>query len=214
MDTTSNVSPPTIDTAVARLVAYIDTLKDFEIKARKPYDHMGATITDVALQARWNYKRQVRPSARHVRDTYPEAATTSGFLRVIKLQGGVHQLLSTHSEKAQIAVKLAELLARREIETEAQLRDWIVQPGSREHLMKIRGVGPKTADYLAIRAGVEDAVAVDVHLRRFLRATGVEAEGYDEAAALIAAAAREKDVEPAELEGAIWRQQRSMSRGH
>lgn len=206
MHPATDTSSPPADSNVARLVAHIKALEGFELTARRTYGHMGATITDVALQARWKYRTQVYPRVKHVRQDYPEAETTSGFLKVLKREGA-HTVLRTRSDKVQIAVELAGLLARRDIETEAQLRDWVVKKGSRERLLRVGGVGPKTADYLAIRAGVNEAVAVDIHVRRFLRAAGVKYRDYDEAAAIIAAAARKMNVAPTELDGAIWRYQ-------
>ena len=48
---------------------------------------MGATITDAVLQAGLRYETVVWPRVQHVM-TIPEAATTSGFLAVLRERGG------------------------------------------------------------------------------------------------------------------------------
>ena len=98
------------------------------------------------------------------------------------------------------------------METEELLHDWIAGPGSRAKLKAIKGVGPKTADYLALRAGARHAVAVDVHVRRFLARAGIEAHSYDDAAATVAGAAKLLGHAPADFEGSIWRYQRRQRR--
>lgn len=200
------------DPRVERLVAYIQRTGLLADRARHTsYGHMGATITDVALQARWNYTRQVRPRAKRVRKLYPEAATTSEFRTLIADPHTARTVLDTrHDAKIRLAQALAALLADANVETEERLRTWVDEPGNRARLRAIRGVGPKTSAYLAIRVGAVDDVAIDVHLRRFLRAAQVETHG--DAAVIIARAARSLGVTPADLDGAIWRYQSQRTR--
>jgi hypothetical protein len=59
------------DPRPAKLAVYVTSKGVLDERSRgKPYGHMGATITDTALQARWNYAKAVRPRARRVRDRY------------------------------------------------------------------------------------------------------------------------------------------------
>ena len=203
---------PLDDNRVAQLIAHFDTLKDFEIRPRSaPYGHMGATITDAALQARWNYRRAVQPRVQRVRTKLDGKPTTRDFLGLLKGQEGAERALSVRGGKAIIAHDLTTLLAAEGVETEADLRSWIVKSENREQLLTIRGVGPKTADYLGLLVGISDAVAVDVHVRRFLAKAGVTTHSYDDAAAVVAGAAKILGHTPADLEGSIWRYQRRRS---
>jgi len=58
-------------------------LKDLAL----PYNRRGATITDAVLQAGLRYETVVWPRVQHDM-TIPEAATTSGFLGVLRERGG------------------------------------------------------------------------------------------------------------------------------
>ena len=74
---------------------YIETLLDFEIleDVATGYDHMGALIVDSVLQAGINYKTVVVPRVERVLTAYPEdAKTTSGFERVLMLEGATNLL--------------------------------------------------------------------------------------------------------------------------
>jgi|GEM_PF-719147 len=204
---------PSADPRPARLAAYITHQGVLDgISRGTPYGHMGATITDVALQARWNYAHTVRPRAKQVRARYPEAATTTLFCELIADPIQAQRVLKTkHVGKIRIAQALAAFLAAAHVETEEQLRTWVDAPGNRRQLLAIHGVGPKTAAYLAIRAGAPDAVAVDVHLRRFLGEAPIDTRGDGDV--VITAAARILGMAPADLDGAIWRYQRRQRRG-
>ena len=85
------------------------------------YNHMGATITDAALQAGINYDSVVRPRVQHLRLDYPQASTTSGFLRLLNEQGAEKDLRWKHSEKPARAVALATFLQTECVEPEADL---------------------------------------------------------------------------------------------
>lgn len=199
---------PSIDADdVDRLLAHIAYLQErgLRIRSRRhTYGHMGATVTDTALQAGWNYKRSVQPRVTHVLKALDDQPTTTAFLKLLDEQGA-EEVLRLRGRKPVIAKHLARLLQAEGIETEAQLRDWVVLPDSRAKLMAIKGVKKKTADYLAIRAGVIEAVAIDIHLRHCISDAGIQCDRYDEAAALAKAAAHRLGVAPANLESAIWR---------
>lgn len=177
------------DPRPAQLVEAIRACKGLKIRPRgAPYGHMGATITDAALQAGWNYTRTVLPRVKHVLKHYRDADTTSKFRDLIAETGNARTVLQTHhAKKVAITQAFATQLADDRVETEEQLRIWIACPSHRELLRAIPGVGRKTAAYLALLSGARDYVAVDVHLRRFLHETRVEADGDAEAVFIAAA---------------------------
>ena len=71
------------------LAAFVREVADFEIvdDLALPYHHMGATITDAVLQAGLRCETTVWPRVQHVM-AIQEAATTTGFLTVLRERGG------------------------------------------------------------------------------------------------------------------------------
>ena len=86
---------------------------------------MGATITDAVLQAGLRYEIVVWPRVQHVMEADPEAATTSGFLAVLRERGGEEVVQWTHPEKLGRMEAVAELFAAQGVETEIDLRRWL-----------------------------------------------------------------------------------------
>jgi hypothetical protein len=212
--------PPKSDEA--RLLAeFVAALDDFEMveDLAVPYNHMGATITDAVLQAGLRYETTVWPRVQHVM-TILEAATTSGFLRVLRERGGEEVVRWTHPEKLGRMEAVAELFVAEGIETEADLRRWLCgEPGADDgargdadaacranvaKLAAVRGMGPKTIDYFKILCGEQDTAAIDVHLTRFLERAGVRVRDYDHARDVIAEAAGLLGVSAARLDHSIW----------
>lgn len=175
---------------------------------------MGATITDAVLQAGLRYETVVWPRVQHVMETFPEAATTSGFLRVLRERGGEELVRWTHPEKLGRMEAVAALFVAEGVETEAELGKWLRGgPGSDADaacganiakLAAIRGIGPKTIDYFKILCGEEDTAAIDVHLLRFLERAGVRVRDYDHARQVVAGAAPLLGVSAARLDHCIW----------
>ncbi len=202
-------SSPRADEA-ARTARFVETLDDFEMveDLALPYHHMGATITDAALQAGLRYETVVWPRVQHVM-TIPEAATTSGFLAVLRERGGEEVVHWTHPEKLGRMQAVAELFAAESVETEADLHFWLCEDGDERgaHIAKlaaVHGIGPKTIDYFKILCGEQDTAAIDMHLTRFLEQAGVRVTSYEQAREVIAGAAEELGVSPARLDHSIW----------
>jgi hypothetical protein len=173
-----------------------------------PYDHMGATITDAVLQAGLRYETVVWPRVQHVM-TIPEAATTSGFLAVLRERGGEEVVRWTDPVKLGRMEAVAELFAAASVETEADLHFWLCEDDDEcganvAKLAAVHGIGPKTIDYFKILCGEQDTAAIDMHLTRFLEQAGVRVTSYEQARAVIGAAAAELDVSAARLDHSIW----------
>ena len=188
------------------LSEYIQSLPDFELleKDQPPgeptYNHMGALLTDAVLQAGLNYEKVVHPKALRVRDNYPEAATTSGFLNVLEERGYQEVLQWNDEVKPDRVKRLATFLQNRNVEKVEDLKVWLTRPESRKELREIKGVGPKTADYLPILAGLP-SVAVDRHIVRFCAEAGIDKKGIRKA---VKEAAAELDIDEGCLDYSIW----------
>ena len=192
-----------IDSAV-RLKGYIERLAEWAlVVAGEPYDHMGAVICDAGLQAGINYQYVVWPRIKRLLAMYPEARTTSEFLDLLNNHGPEKLIEWNGAKKAATIRSLAELLARHGVETTDQLRSWLLEPGNLTHLSTISGIGPKTLDYIQILVGIQ-TVAVDVHLRNFVRQAGIAVDSYTDARDLISRTADLMGVDWAVLDHSIW----------
>jgi endonuclease III len=99
--------------------------------------------------------------------------------------------------------QLTALLLQHEVDTAADLRQWLGVSGNTEALLTIHGVGRKTVDYLKKLSGLT-AVPVDRHLARFASLVGCQAHTYDELANMYCAVADLLDVDVSLLDSAIW----------
>ncbi len=101
-------------------------------------------------------------------------------------------------------MELTEFLAEHRIETAAELREWLQVPGNPERLLDLHGVGPKTVSFLKLLVGL-DAVAVDLHIRRFVEEAGVIQRDPAQIEALLVRAGREIGLSGAEVDELVWR---------
>jgi endonuclease III len=188
------------------LAEYINSLPTFRLfKDRRPpgepeYEHMGALLTDAVLQAGLNYEKVVHPRALRVRDTYPDAVTTSGFLNVLEERGYQEVLQWKDEEKPARLKRLATFLQDQGVETVVDLKEWLSLPESNKELRTIRGVGPKTADYLPILAGLP-SVAVDRHIEKFCAGAGIEKKAIKKA---MQEASVELRIDEGFLDYSVW----------
>jgi hypothetical protein len=162
------------------------------------YDHMGALLADAALQAAIDFDSVVRPRVARLLAAWPEAVTVDLFRARVAAEGLGTVLDWKHPEKLARALRLAELLAAEMVQTVSQLRSWCLLPDSRSKLLRLQGVGEKTADYVAVLAGGQ-AIAVDRRIRAFVGG------GTDqEIRALLTAVASELNLDLGVLDRVAW----------
>lgn len=167
------------------------------------YKHMGATLSDAILQAGLNYNTVVRPRVLRLLHHFPKAKTTSQFLDLVDEFGAAHLLNWKHPEKPTRLTAIANFFYVRSIETENCLGDWLQSPDNATHLESIRGVGPKTVDYLKMLAGIP-SVAVDRHIKAFVQRAGFNSDNYISIRKLVEDAADQLRVHRTNLDYAIW----------
>jgi len=188
---------------VATLVAYITSLSGFgRVPTQEPYGHIGATLTDALLQSGLRYETVVLPRVNRVLAD-PSAGTVSGFLRLLERDGPLEVLQWRHPDKPARVLAVTRLLNAEGVETEADLRDWLADEGHRQTLLGIKGIGPKTVDYLQVLVGIPN-VAVDVHLFAFLEQAGCPVSNYAEAHRTLIDAAQILGWPANELDHSIW----------
>lgn len=187
------------------LADHIRSLEGFAfVQPAPPHGHMGATMVDSILQRGMNYDAVVLPRVHRLRNEHPEAATTSGFAELMR-QEELSSLIDFRGEYVLATVReLTEVLRAANVETEDDLRAWLDDAANRQRLAQIKGIGPKTGEFIRLRCGARDAVAVDRWLIRMLEEAGVHARGFWDQHEVISDAAELLDVSPADLEESIW----------
>jgi endonuclease III len=195
------------------LVQYIRSLTDLQfVGPEVPYGHMGATITDAMLQPGVRYDTVVWPRVKNLLEQYPEAKTTSGFLKLTK-KVDIKTLVNwKSSEKPNRILGVLDFFNKEGIETEAELRLWLDKKGNLEKLDTLRGIGNKTMDYFKILSGIP-AVAVDRYLSRFVEQAGITGKTYSEARDIISLAAEQIGVDKSTLDHSIWKYLSTEKRG-
>lgn len=188
-----------------RLADYIAGLDGFVVHPRTGanYDHMGAIICDSILQAGLNYATVVAPRVQRLLVRWPKARRTSVFVSMTKRLGLADVLNWRDPEKPRRIVELTGFFAGERIETERELHNWLSIAGHAETLLTVRGVGPKTIDYIKSLVGVQ-TVAVDRHLRTFVARAGLQLRAYDDVRTVTCAAADILGHEYCALDHAIW----------
>jgi len=186
------------------VVAYIKSLDGFRLVSSEPYAHMGGLLTDAVLQAGINYRRVVEPRVNRLMREHPSAQRTSGFVALLRDRGPEAVLSWKAGRKPQTLLTLAQLLLDEQVETTEDLQRWLRQPVNSRKLQRIKGIGLKTVDYLRILAGIP-AMAIDLHLQRFLADAGTPTTTYDEARKLLESVADVLGADRGLLDYSIWK---------
>ena len=175
-----------------------------------PFRHLGALMADAILQAGLSYMSTVRPRVERIMAD-PATEHLDGVVKVVR-EGRTGEFLDwTHHEKIGRFEGLAEHFDREWIGTVETLHARMGDADFREGLLELRGVGPKTRDYIGALCGRNDVVAVDRHIVAFAEEAGAPAESYGEMAEAFIEAAGILDVPPRNFDSWVWR--RMSSRG-
>ena len=198
---------------VEKLVSFVTSIDGIEelIRERSTYCHMGATICDTILQAGLNYKTVVAPRINRLLERWPNANSTSKFLYNIRRYDLYSAIDWLDDEKPRRIIGLTEFLANEDLETEADVRRWMHDEYNVESLRKLRGVGPKTTDYLKMLVGIS-TVPVDRHVRNFLSKAGVTRRDYEETQSLFHDVADVMSIDRSSFDYAVWLYESSNSR--
>lgn len=189
-----------------RLIQFIAGLRDFDCEpaVRSGYKHMGGTLTDAILQCGLNYRTVVYPRVANIIRRFPAAHLTTSFWDVLHAYSPADVLSWSHPEKPRRLLELTNLLVRQGVQTEDDLSCWIIKPSNADAMLDIKGIGPKTLDYLKLLVGVQ-TVAVDRHIRTFVALAGLDLQHYEEIRQVVLDAACILRIDPATLDHRIWR---------
>jgi len=173
-------------------------------RPRRPrLNHIGALLCDAVLQSGLNYRTVVSPRVLRVVQLFPQAADLPEFSAVLLRYGAHYVLMWKHHEKPRRLLEIVGLLEAESIKTVLELGSWMDNESNRSRLLDVRGVGPKTIDYMAMLAGA-DGVAIDRHIEAFLSAVGIAHRDYAQARRIVCFSADLLGVRRASLDQAIW----------
>jgi hypothetical protein len=193
-------------TYARRIANYADGLgiHHVPVRPRAASDHLGAVLADAILQAGVSYRTVVRTRIDRIHARFPEAATLPGLIIILEQQGAAHFLLWSHPIKTLRFESLTQLLATQGIGTTLELKLWLYRSETREHLLNVHGIGPKTCDYLSCLVGI-DCIAVDRHVRTFANEAGVNIRDYDRLKSVVSCAADLLGMTRRDFDAWIWK---------
>lgn len=171
--------------------------------SREPYSHMGATITDSILQAGLSYKNVVYPRVLKLITEYNSFKTTCDFLILMQTIPLEKLINWKNKEKLSRIEKLSWFFFENEVNNEKELSIWLKSEDNISTLREIKGIGPKTIDYLQILSGNE-SIAIDRHLKNFLRISGINTNSYEEAKYVLSITADSLGISKYEIDKRIW----------
>lgn len=176
------------------------------VSYRPVYHHMGAVLADSVLQAGLNYEKVVKPRIASILETFPHASTVNTLIQVIETEGSSKFLRWEHEEKISRFDSLVTFVAEARIENTCELSKALRDDRFRSDIQHVRGVGPKTVDYMACLVGV-DCIAVDRHVRGFAEFVGLEDGSYDYLRDVFSFAADLLSISRREFDSSIWHYQ-------
>jgi len=189
-----------------KLADFISRANGLVIASNPPrvHGHIGATLADAVLQAGLNYRNVVMPRVERLKRRWPQSCLTAGFWADLSATGPHEMLNWNHDEKPRRLVALTELCIQQRVNTETDLCDWLSLAANRIRLLEIKGVGPKTVDYLSRLVGGA-TIAVDRHIRQFVALSSPNCKSYEDIRAVVCFAADLLGVDRRCLDHAIWK---------
>ncbi|HMJ70360.1 MAG TPA: hypothetical protein VK508_15755 [Cyclobacteriaceae bacterium] len=169
----------------------------------QPYRHIGALFTNVILQAGLNYRTVVQPRVAKLMTEYPTADTLTGFESAIFNDGIETVIQWKHQDKIDRMTQLISFCKSKSVNTCIDLTLFLQEHSNRDELLEIKGIGPKTLDYL-LKLLNFDTVAVDRHIYAFVQQSGLQVAGYQPTKKVVEFAADLLSVSRMSIDYSIW----------
>lgn len=176
---------------------------DSAVHGRSSTNHVGAALADAVLQSGLNYRTVVKRRVDRIQLVYPDAAILPGVMAIVEQQRVSEFLEWRHPTKIKRFVDVVVLLSADGVECVGDLRRWLASSDARDRLLKLRGVGPKTYDYMCCLVGM-DRIAIDRHVKTFASEAGVPISGYEELQVAVSYAADLLGLARRDFDAWIW----------
>jgi hypothetical protein len=177
---------------------------------RPAYDHMGALVADSVLQAGLNYKSVVLPRIKAIINLYPDLYRTSSVFELVGMGQTSVFLNWKHPEKVGRFDDLVTFLFEHSVERISDLKEALSDALFVTAMRGVRGVGPKTVDYMGCLVGA-DSIAVDRHVRTFAKRVGVLEDDYDFLKSVFCCAADLLSLPRREFDAWVWKRESAAS---
>ncbi len=189
---------------LADYIAGLDNFKMYHSAERSVYNHITALYTDIVLQAGLNYNNVVLPRVRQVLTKYPEAHNLNG-LSALLYNVSMEELIQwKHKTKIDRMHRLIEFSKNNNINTETDLKKYLLIDSNKELFLNIDGIGPKTLDY-TLKLLNFDTVAVDRHIVSFIELAGIEKKDYFGTKSVVEYAADLLNMSRSTMDASIWK---------
>ena len=197
--------------AVAEYLQFLRPSFPESARPSRVYDHLGALLADLSLQAGVHYDHVVRPRVNSILVRFPRTRALTG-LRTAVSEIGVEEYLQWRGqEKIGLFQALLALVWRNRLETVEELSLWC-GGDTRATLLRLPRFGAKSFDYLRLLCGFE-CIPLDRHIVRFLELAGLDcgSMGYGEMQDILLAACQNIGLEPYKAERGLWLLMRSCA---
>lgn len=186
-----------------KLAEYVRSMNFNPVQEQTIYHHMGATITDACLQSGLSFKTVVYPRVLKLLTDFSDFKTTTEFI-ILMQTIPLPELINWKNErKLTLTKELTQMFYDNGVENEEQLSAWLESEENCNKLLNLKGIGPKTVDYLKMLSG-HQAIPIDRHLMNFLKMAGVPADTYEEASLIYQEAAKVLGVSNYVIDRQVW----------
>lgn len=157
-------------------------------QVRPVSENVAAILVDAVFQAGLNYRTVVFPRVCSMAQAFPRLNSLTEFQTRIGGKDFNSAISWNHPEKPRRLKELVAFFRRNGLETIDDIRNWLQWSANRRVLMSLKGIGPKTVDYLSRLVGLP-SIAVDRHAERLFREVGIRTRCYEEARRILEFAA-------------------------
>lgn len=166
-------------------------------------ENIAAILVDATFQAGLNYRSVVLPRVRAVALAFPKMNSLNALEKALDTREFSSALAWSHPEKPRRLREIVTFFRKNGLNTISELTTWISVESNRLSLRKIRGIGPKTIDYLSKLLGLP-VIAVDRHAHHLLRKAGVVNRVYGEAKRILEFAADLLNISRSTFDRLMW----------
>ena len=189
---------------VDRLLSYIDFFKfDFTSYELVSNDNICAVLAEVVLQSGMNYKTVVYPRVARIKLEFDFLSSIDSILNYVNLVNIEEILLWSGSTRKERFLELVTFLSSYGINSCNDLHSWLLCSKNQNELLKVKGIGPKSLDYLMLLVGIS-SIPIDRHLLSFAQMSGVQSSEYQYISSLYKKVSDYYDIEYHVLDSTIW----------
>jgi len=189
-----------------KLADYISSLDNFttvNTSEKVVYNHIAALYTDIVLQSGLNYRNVVLPRVRRIITRYPETFSIPNLRLLLEKESLSNLMDWSHSVKIDRMKSLIQFSIENGINTEIDLKRFLLTESNRIKFLEINGVGPKTLDY-TLKLLNFDTIAVDRHITSFIQMAGLGRKDYFETKNVVEYAADLLNISRSSMDASIW----------